>query len=142
MEEDDHTDGGSRGDADAPARDGDDGLTRVLPASDLDEGERVIVDVAGVEVAVFDVGGEYHAIANYCTHQGGPVAEGLVSGTMSAEMTDEGWDLYYERDDRLVACPWHGWQFDIATGEHVAESRYRLPTYEVVVRDGDLYVRR
>jgi nitrite reductase/ring-hydroxylating ferredoxin subunit len=114
-----------------------DDLHRVAPRAALAESDRVVADVRGREVAVFEVDGEYHALSNYCTHQGGPACEGLLSGTLDVE---DG-ELTWCREDEVVACPWHGWEFDVTTGAHLASDRYRLPTYEVHVIDDDLYVR-
>jgi len=63
-------------------------------------GEAVRVDVKGVPVAVFNVGGELRAIEARCTHRGGPLERGPVSG-------------------RTVTCPWHGSQFDLDSGQVV-----------------------
>jgi nitrite reductase/ring-hydroxylating ferredoxin subunit len=97
----------------------------------------VVVDLDGREVAVFRVAGDLFALANHCVHQGGPVCEGQVSGTLAE---DESGELTYERAGEVVACPWHGWEFDVRTGEALADGRYRQPTYEVVVDDGAVYV--
>lgn len=117
-----------------------DNLHYVIDANELDPGKRVLVDVEGREVAVFNIDGEYHAIANYCVHQGGPVGEGSVSGTTTAKMSEDDWELCYECDNEIVSCPWHGWQFDIETGQHLAHSKFQLPTYPVTVRDGKVYL--
>jgi nitrite reductase/ring-hydroxylating ferredoxin subunit len=109
----------------------------VAAADDLDAGERIVVDVRGREIAVFNVDGDYHALSNYCTHQGGPACEGLLSGTVGV---DEDRELCWARDGEIVACPWHGWEFDVTNGDHLGSDRYRLPHYDVVVADGDLYV--
>ena len=45
--------------------------------------DRVLADVEGREVAVFDLDGEFFALANYCVHQGGPLCEGTVSGALT-----------------------------------------------------------
>lgn len=97
----------------------------------------MVVDLDGREIAVFRVDGDLVALANHCVHQGGPVCEGTVSGTL-AEAADG--SLCYEREGEIVACPWHGWEFDVRTGEALADRSYRQPTYEVVVEDGATYV--
>ena len=99
--------------------------------------DRILADVEGREVAVFDLDGEFFALANYCVHQGGPLCEGTVSGALT---TNEDFELAYGREGEVVSCPWHGWEFDVRTGEHLAETGYRTPTYDVVVRDGKVYV--
>lgn len=113
--------------------------TYVAEAEALAPGDRVIVEVDGQEIAVFNVDGEFHALANYCVHQGGPVCEGLLSGAVG--MGDD-LDLVYERVGEIVACPWHGWEFEIATGKHLADPTYRLPTYDVTVEEGTVYLCR
>lgn len=117
--------------------DGSDGMEYypVIEASQLGDGERVIVDVKEREIAVFNLEGTYYALLNYCTHQGGPVAEGVQQGEVT---TDENDELCYAREGEIVACPWHGWGFDIKTGRALSTDEYRIPTFEVRVRDGDV----
>lgn len=109
----------------------------VTAAADLEEGDRVIVDVEGREIAVFRIGDEFFALLNYCVHQGGPGCEGRIAGSL---VEHEDGRLGYERENEIVSCPWHGWEYDIRTGEHLAQPRYRIPSYDVVESDGDLYV--
>lgn len=113
------------------------GEHRIGDVEELDEADRVIADVEGREIAVFEVDGEYHGVANYCVHQSGPLCEGELVGTTSR--TETSWT--YEDDQRTVVCPWHGWAFDVTTGYNVQDDRYAVPTYDVEVRDGGLYVR-
>lgn len=110
----------------------------VVDAADLPPGERIIADVSEREIGVFNVDGEYFALSNFCVHQGGPACEGLFAGTLGED--DDG-RLVYERDGEVVSCPWHGWEYDVKTGYHVGRpDRYRLPTYDTLVRDGKVYV--
>jgi nitrite reductase/ring-hydroxylating ferredoxin subunit len=117
-----------------------DDMVYVVDADELPPGERVIADVGGREIAIFNVKGSFHAVANYCVHQGGPVCEGMVSGTLSAKKEDDDWELTYDHEDEILSCPWHGWEFDIPTGEHLARTKYRLPTYDIVEEGGRLYL--
>jgi nitrite reductase/ring-hydroxylating ferredoxin subunit len=114
-----------------------DDLHHVVAVEDIDDGERIVADFRGREVAVFHSDGEFHALSNYCTHQGGPACEGLLSGTLDVDEDDE---LVWSRDGLIVSCPWHGWEFDITDGSHTASDQYRLPTYEIHVIDGEVYV--
>lgn len=111
----------------------------VTDADEIEEGDRIIVDVDGREIAIFNVDGKYFALLNFCVHQGGPLCEGSVAGILDVE--EESWELKYDRADEIVACPWHGWEFDITTGEHVAETDYKVPSYEVAEKDGKIYVK-
>lgn len=112
-------------------------LSYVADVADIEEGERVIAEIEGREIAVFNLDGEFHALSNYCIHQGGPACEGLISGSVDV---NEEMELTYNCDDMVVSCPWHGWEFEIESGNHLAPTDYRLPTYEVTVRDEKVYL--
>jgi nitrite reductase/ring-hydroxylating ferredoxin subunit len=105
----------------------------VCPADELPPGERTVVEVDGLphSVGVFNVDGEYHALANVCPHHLAPLCEGTITG----EMTSEGvGDYRLIRDGEVIRCPWHGWKFDIADGRSVTNPhRLRTRTYETAV---------
>jgi nitrite reductase (NADH) small subunit len=69
----------------------------VCRTSDLAEGRGRVVEVDGLEIAVFVVEGRVYALENACPHRGGPLAFGDLRG-------------------RTVHCPLHAWPFDLATG--------------------------
>lgn len=73
-------------------------FTRVATVEEIPEGTARMVEIGGRKLAVFHVEGEFYAIDNTCTHDGGPLAEGTVDG-------------------HEVTCPWHGAVFDVRTGE-------------------------
>ncbi|PSQ17540.1 (2Fe-2S)-binding protein [Halobacteriales archaeon QS_8_69_26] len=136
--EEGNTDGADRGTAAEGLDDVDpDQLRPVIASGELEDGDRVIAEIDGREIAVFRVNGELYALLNYCTHQGGPVCEGLLSGTLGM---DEDGTFTWDREGKVIACPWHGWEFDITDGYHLASERYRIPTYPVTERDGQIYV--
>lgn len=115
--------------------------TRVASVSEFEgDRSRIITEVKGQEVAVFHHEDEFYALANYCVHQSGPLCEGGLTGY--AEMADDGWDWDFDREEKYVSCPWHGWVFDITTGENVKDDQYRVPSYDVEIEDGDVFVRR
>lgn len=119
----------------------DESLHYVLPAEEIRENGRAIVDVDGIEIVVADVDGSFLAFSNYCPHQGGPLGEGRISGRVT--LPDEGGsmsDMVVDCETPTVACPWHGWCFEAESGEHVSKPDQPIPTYEVVERDGDIYV--
>jgi nitrite reductase/ring-hydroxylating ferredoxin subunit len=60
----------------------------VCSTDELAPGERLIVDTGGREIAVFNMNGEFVAVANYCVHAGGPVCEGKLSGTVTASVDE------------------------------------------------------
>jgi nitrite reductase/ring-hydroxylating ferredoxin subunit len=113
----------------------------VAETADLaEDGDRVLTDVRGTEVAVFRVDGELHALANFCVHQGGPLCEGELSGEYT--IGEDGWEWTYDDRKKNVTCPWHGWKFDVRDGVSIDDDQYRVPTYDVEVEDGEVYVLR
>lgn len=70
----------------------------------------------GREVALYNVNGEFYAIENFCPHKGAPLAEGILC-------------------EHVIECNWHGWQFDVRTGDCLTVPE-KLKTYEVSVEDG------
>lgn len=109
----------------------------VVSADEIAPGDRIIVDIEEREIAVFNLDGEFYALLNYCVHQGGPACEGRRTG----KLVQADFDLRYERSGEFVCCPWHGWEFDIKSGHNLARpDDYRVPTYDVTVEDGELFV--
>ena len=94
----------------------------VASVAELAAGERKIVRVGEMEAGVFQTGGEYRAYVNVCPHAGAPVCEGEV----------------VER--RILRCPWHGWEFDLATGANLADPGCRLQACAVEVEGGVVYL--
>lgn len=118
-----------------------DGRVRAASVDELGDGDRTLVHVDGTSVGVFNLDGEYYALANECPHQGGPVCTGRIGGKIVAEERGVG-ERVEERvsEERVVACPWHGWEYDVETGEHVGNPRVALETYDVVVDGEDVFV--
>ncbi|MCU4186228.1 Rieske (2Fe-2S) protein [Acidiferrimicrobium sp. IK] len=81
------------------------------------------VVVAGVYIAVFRARSGLRAVDNVCRHTGAPLDDGLVEGD-------------------CVTCPWHGWRYDLTTGDHLTAFGHRrgLHSYPVRVEDGDVWV--
>lgn len=72
---------------------------KLANTSDIPEGKSIVVRLSdGIEVALFKVNGKIFALENECPHRGGPLGEGDLQG-------------------HTVACPWHGWRFDIRDGK-------------------------
>lgn len=90
---------------------------------ELEAGGVMLVDVDGTEVAVFNIDGEFYALADVCTHDGGTLADGTVEG--------------YE-----IECPRHGARFDIRTGKVMTPPAYEdVTVYPVRVDNGRVQVR-
>ena len=95
----------------------------VARATELAPGARRVVDVDGAQIAVFNLGGRYYAIADVCTHDAGQLTGGTVEG-------DE------------IVCPRHGARFCIRTGEALTAPAYEpTDTFPVRVEGGKVQVR-
>ncbi len=110
---------------------------RVCRENELAPGNRVICDVDGLSVGVFNVGGRFYALHNRCPHKGGALCRGPVTGT---NLATRDFRYVYGRDGEIVRCAWHGWEFEIATGRALVDPRVRARTYPVEVEEGDVYV--
>jgi len=90
-------------------------LDECPPGSSL---ERIAADRV---VALYNVDGTFHALDGVCPHQGGPLGKGCLSGA-------------------IVTCPWHGWQFDVRTGQHQLSRTIVQPRFEVRLVGNDVQV--
>ena len=117
-------------------------LVLVASVSELDEGDRKIVDVDGTSIGVFNIDGEYYALENLCAHQGGPVCTGKQQGALLGEFEEPGKRVreYFSEDIPAIACPWHGWEYDVRTGKHLGDPEISIETFEVVQDGGELFV--
>jgi 3-phenylpropionate/trans-cinnamate dioxygenase ferredoxin subunit len=107
----------------------------VCPVSELPPGERRIIDANGRSIGVFNIDGSFYAIRNRCPHQGAPLCRGLVTGTMAPSAPGV---FDWQRQGEIVRCPWHGWEFDITTGQSIFNPhRTRVKRYEVTVEEPD-----
>lgn len=114
----------------------------VARSADLPDGQRKIVPHGGSEIGVFRVKGRLHAYLNLCSHQGGPACEGLimakVEDVIAEDRTYQG--MRFNHDELHIVCPWHGWEYDLETGEMVADRKFKLRRFEVVEREDEIYV--
>jgi nitrite reductase/ring-hydroxylating ferredoxin subunit len=111
-------------------------------ASEFKDGDRRIVFLGDVEIGVFRADGQFYAYSNYCLHQGGPACEGLIIAKVEEQImpdkTSRG--LYFSDTETHFVCPWHGYEYDMKTGECVADRRLKLRKYNVIHKGDDLYV--
>jgi nitrite reductase (NADH) small subunit len=114
----------------------------VAREADIADGERKVVDLEGLEIGLFRLGGALYAWRNECPHQGGPVCQGRLMKRVEERLDDERRSLgiHYVDGALNVVCPWHGYEFDLRTGRHAGLPSLRLASYPVRTRDGDIYV--
>jgi 3-phenylpropionate/trans-cinnamate dioxygenase ferredoxin subunit len=109
----------------------------VAQTNEIPAGGRKIVEVAGKSVGVFHVGDQYVAVLNLCPHEFAPVCRGQVRGTTLPSGPGE--PMRWGRDGEILACPWHGWEFDLLTGACLTDRR-RLKRYPVTVENDTVFV--
>lgn len=106
----------------------------VARADEIAPGGRLIVDVRGRSVGIFNIDGDYFALRNSCPHEGGPVCLGDIVGTLNSPGPRE---YEYDASAKYVQCPWHNWEYEIRTGQSwfdpVGNATRR---YDVEVADG------
>lgn len=107
----------------------------VATVDEIPPGERKVVTVARRSIGVFNIDGEFFAIRNQCPHQGGPLCTGVVSGLVRSSIPGE---YSYVRRGEILRCPWHGWEFDIMTGQSWFDpTKTRVRAYETTVATSD-----
>ena len=95
---------------------------KVAKTSEIPQGEKKLVEVDFVPVAIFNVSGEYYAIEDVCTHDGGPLAEGKLEG-------------------EEIMCPRHGARFNVKTGQALCMPAFEsVECYEVKIENDELCV--
>ena len=94
---------------------------RIAAVDDCPPGEAREYVVQDRIIALFQVDGRFYALDGICPHQGGPLGRGTVCGG-------------------IVTCPWHGWQFDVVSGQHQANRSLQQPGFPVKVEGQDIFV--
>lgn len=88
---------------------------------EIPEGGRKIIQVDDISIGVFHHAGEWYALSNRCLHRSGPICEGSLSGD-------------------VIACPWHGYKYNLKTGKLLIDPDAKLDTYRVEIRDDEVHV--
>src|SRR6201987_343067 len=111
-------------------------------AADFEDPGRKIIGFDNFEVAVFKLGGEFYAYLNHCPHMGGPACQGKIIAKVEEVIADDRTSkgFVFSKTKINVVCPWHGFEFDIRTGRHHGNPRYRLKPIKVRVEDDQVIV--
>ncbi len=95
---------------------------QIAPVEALPDGERLFVDIGDLSVVIFNLAGEFYAIADVCSHDDGPVGDGELEG-------------------HEVVCPRHGARFDVRTGEVLGlPAVVDIAAYPVRIVDGQIEI--
>ena len=107
--------------------------TDIGAADEFAERQVRIVEVAQRQIVIVRWQGDFYAISNVCSHQGGPLCRGVLSARLYAV---EPGNLALDPSTPVLACPWHGWEFDLRTGRAILDSAVRVRTFPVRVVAG------
>jgi len=94
---------------------------RVARTADIPPGTGKTLEVGDRPIAVFNCDGTYYAIDDTCAHQGGPLGEGELEGT-------------------VVTCPWHEWRYDVRTGINTDDATCKVASHPVKIVGEDVLV--
>jgi nitrite reductase/ring-hydroxylating ferredoxin subunit len=94
---------------------------RIAAVAEVPPGTGKELAAGGRVIALFNVDGTFHAMDGICPHAGGPLGKGRLTGC-------------------IVTCPWHGWQFDVSTGQHRLNASLVHTTFPVRIEGDDVYV--
>jgi nitrite reductase/ring-hydroxylating ferredoxin subunit len=107
----------------------------VATVDELPPGSRKLVTVRGRPVAIFNIAGEFFGVFNLCPHQGGSLCEGVLMGLA---VSDEPGTYTLLRKGEMLRCPWHGWEFDVRTGQSWCDpDKIRTRSYAVSAEPGE-----
>jgi nitrite reductase/ring-hydroxylating ferredoxin subunit len=109
---------------------------------DFKDGDRRIVQVGDREIGLFKDQGKFYAYSNTCVHQFGPACNGLIIAKVEEKLmpdkTSRG--LFFSDTEMNFVCPWHGYEYDLRTGECIADRKLKLRKYDVVEKGDGVYV--
>jgi nitrite reductase/ring-hydroxylating ferredoxin subunit len=112
---------------------------RLLASDDLKPGESRRVEAGSLALLLVRTqDGKVHALRDRCPHQGARLSHGrLLEHVEAADVGD-----YSLGEDTVIRCPWHGMEYDVATGLCPADESIRVPTFDVIDEDGQIVLDR
>ena len=106
----------------------------VAPVGEFPPGTRRRVEIGGRPIVLFNVDGAFYALLDRCPHQGGPLSRGDQIGLVESSTPGT---YSYCRRGQIIRCPWHHWEFDMATGKsHIDPEKTRVRAYAAGVAPG------
>jgi nitrite reductase/ring-hydroxylating ferredoxin subunit len=107
--------------------------------AEIPPGSHKIVEIGGRQIGVFNVNGEFFGLLNRCPHGGAELCKGAVVGLVQPQGVGE---YAIARKGEFLRCPWHGWEFEISTGQSYCDpARLKIRKYDVAVQRGDELVK-
>ncbi len=111
-------------------------LHHVADLDQLEEAKAKIVSAGGRSIGIIKANGKVYAVRNVCPHRGAPICRGQLRGTM---LPSDPSAFVFGLEDQVLQCPWHGWEFNLDSGEQLCGSA-RLKTYPVTMQEGSVFL--
>jgi nitrite reductase/ring-hydroxylating ferredoxin subunit len=106
----------------------------VGPLQEFPPGSQRRVEIGRRAIAIFNAGGRLYALRDVCPHQGAPLSRGVVLSQVRATVPGE---YEYDPGCKYVRCPWHGWEYNLETGQSSYDPEHdRVRAYSVTVEEG------
>lgn len=103
-------------------------------AAEVPPGTCRILTARGREIGVFNVNGAFYALSNRCPHKGAELCRGMIVGLPQSDAPGE---YHISRPGEFIRCPWHGWEFEIRTGQSWCDpNSVRARNFKVTVEPG------
>ncbi len=107
----------------------------VAAVGEIPPGGRKLVTLNGRDIGVFNLGGEFFALLNRCPHQGGALCRGSLTGLVTSTTPGE---FTWSRAGEMLKCPWHGWEYDVRTGQSWCDPEdTKVRLYPVTIEPGE-----
>ena len=106
----------------------------VAATSEIPPGARKLFTIKGRPITIFNLDNQFYGMLDRCPHQGGSLCAGITTGLLLSKGPG---DYTYIRKGEFVRCPWHGWEFDIRTGQSYCDpEKIRSKSYPVSTATG------
>ncbi len=109
---------------------------------EFSDGMQRIIEVDGIEIGVFYKNGQFYGYENMCLHQGGPACEGItipkVEDIIQPDKTCTG--ARFVEEELHFVCPWHGYEYNLDTGQFVGDKDMSLRKFEVIQKGDEIFV--
>jgi len=108
---------------------------------EFEDGQVRLFRIGRRELGVLRWGDRLVAIRNTCPHAGAPLCSGVVAPLIEGGVREAATATVASHPTRLaISCPWHGWEFDVDTGQALADPKMRVKTYALAVVDGRVVI--
>ena len=111
----------------------------VATVGEIPPGGRKLLTLNGRDIGIFNIAGDYFALLNRCPHQGAALCKGTL---VSLATSDAPGHFELTREGEMLKCPWHGWEYDVRTGQSWCDPEdTKVKLYPVTIEAGERLVK-